>query len=297
MHYADYKTILSPKNGFNLYRGCTHGCIYCDSRSACYQFTHDFEDIEVKRNAAAILEAQLKRKRKPCMLSSGAMCDPYLPLESELRLTRQCLDVIARHGFGVAVLTKSNLVLRDLDILARINAKAKAVVQMTLTTADEGLCQILEPNVCTTAERVKALEAFRDNGIPTAVWLCPILPWINDTAENIRGILDCCVRAKVKAIVHFGIGLTLRDGDREYYYSKLDGHFPGLKERYIKTFGNAYEIPSPNAAVLDGIIRETCVRHGIMLGSDNVFKWLAELPEHGDQLTFEDLWPKSRESN
>jgi DNA repair photolyase len=290
MHYADYKAILSPKNGFNLYRGCTHGCIYCDSRSVCYQFTHDFEDIEVKRDAAAILENQLKRKRKSCMLSSGAMCDPYLPLERELRLTRQCLEIIERYGFGVAVLTKSNLVLRDLDLYTRINAKAKAVVQMTLTTADERLCRILEPKVCTTAERFKALEVFRDNGVPTTVWLCPILPWINDSEENIRGILDYCVRAKVKAIVHFGMGMTLRDGDREYYYQRLDKHFPGLKERYVRTFGNAYEIPSPNAEKLQTMIRETCDRHGIMLGSDNVFKWLSELPEHNEQLSLEDLW-------
>ncbi|MDR1157910.1 MAG: radical SAM protein [Oscillospiraceae bacterium] len=289
MHYADYKTILSPKNGFNLYRGCTHGCIYCDSRSKCYQFTHDFEDIEVKRNAAEILEGQLRRKRKRCMLSSGAMCDPYIPLESELKLTRQCLKVIERYGFGVAIQTKSNLVLRDLVLLKAINTKAKAVVQMTLTTVNESLCRILEPNVCTTAERFRALEVFRDNGISTTVWLCPILPWINDTEENVRGILDYCVRAKVTAIVHFGIGLTLRDGDREYFYQKLDRHFPDLKGQYIRTFGNAYEIPSPNAKRLQSIVRETCDRHGIMLGFENVFKWLWSFPEPNDQLTFEDL--------
>jgi DNA repair photolyase len=288
-HYADYKTILSPKNGFNLYRGCTHGCIYCDSRSVCYRMTHDFEDVEVKRGAPEILENQLKRKRKPCMLSSGAMCDPYLPLESRLMLSRQCLEVVERYGFGVAVLTKSSLVLRDLDLLKAINSKARAVVQMTLTTADEELCRILEPNVCATAERFRALEIFRDKGIETAVWFCPILPWINDTEENVRGILDYCVRAKVKAIVYFGIGMTLREGDREYYYKKLDEHFPGLKERYVKTFGNAYEVSSPNATRLDGIIRETCKRNGVMLGAENVFKWLAEYPENNRQLTLDDI--------
>jgi DNA repair photolyase len=294
MHYADYKTILSPKNGFNLYRGCTHGCIYCDSRSVCYQMAHDFEDIEVKRDAPAILEDQLRRRRKPCMLSSGAMCDPYLPLEGELKLSRQCLEVIERYGFGVAVLTKSDLVLRDLDLLKAINAKARAVVQMTLTTADEGLCRVLEPGVCSTEDRFRALEVFRDNGIETAVWLCPILPWINDNEENIRGILDYCVRASVKAIMYFGVGMTLRDGDREYYFRKLDEHFPGLKARYIREFGNAYQLPSPNAERLDRVVRDICGRHGIMLGIDNVFKWLAEYPERNRQLTLEDIWDRTK---
>jgi DNA repair photolyase len=209
---------------------------------------HDFEDVEAKRNASAILEGQLKRKRNPCMLSSGAMCDQILPLESELRLSRQCLEVIERYGFGVTVLTKSNLILRDLNVLKAINARARTVVQMTLTIADEGLCRVLEPNVCTTAERFHALEVFRDNGIETTVWLCPILPWINDSVVNLCGILDYCVKAKVKAIMYFGIGMTLCEVDREYYYKKLDEHFLGLKERYIRTFGNAYELPLERGA-------------------------------------------------
>lgn len=193
MHFVEAKGILSAQNGMNLYRGCTHGCIYCDSRSKCYQFTHPFEDIEVKENAPRLLEKALRSRRKKCMIGTGAMCDPYMHCEEELGLTRRCLEIIDRYGFGVAVQTKSDRILRDLDLLKSINEKAKCVVQMTLTTYNENLCRILEPNVSTTAERVRALEIFRDNGIPTVVWLSPILPFINDTRENIEGILGCCV--------------------------------------------------------------------------------------------------------
>lgn len=285
MHYADYKTILSPQNGMNLYRGCTHGCIYCDSRSACYQMRHDFEDIEVKRDAARILENQLRRKRKPCMISTGAMCDPYIPLEEELRLTRQCLQLIERYGYGLAILTRSTRVLRDLDIFKAIDAKTKCVVQMTLTTFDEELCRIVEPNVSTTAERFAALETLRDAGIPTVVWLCPILPFINDTEENLRGILDYCVRAKVRGILCFGMGTTLREGDREYFYARLDEHFPGVKQKYIRQFGGAYECSSPNSARLMAVFRDTCARHGILHRPEDVVAYLHRFETKETQLT------------
>ena len=274
MHYADYKTILSPQNGMNLYRGCTHGCIYCDSRSACYQMKHDFEDIEVKRDAPRILEGQLRRKRAPCMVGTGSMCDPYIHLEEELRVTRQCLELIERYGFGLTILTKSARILRDLDILKAINAKTKCVVQMTLTTFDEDLCRVIEPNVSTTAERVQALTLMRDNGIPTVVWLDPILPFINDTEENLRGLLEDCVRVHVRGIVCFGFGVTLREGDREYFYARLDEHFPGMKQRYIRAFGGAYECTSPNNARLWAIYEETCRRQGILWKPGDVFGYL-----------------------
>ena len=284
MHYAEYKTILSPKNGINLYRGCTHGCIYCDARSACYQMKHDFEDIEIKQNAAAILEAQLLKKRKPCMIGTGAMCDPYIHLEEELRLTRSSIKLIEKHGFGLAIQTKSTRILRDLDLLRAINEKTKCVVQMTLTTYDEVLCRIVEPNVSTTAERFAALEVFRDAGIPTVVWLSPILPFINDTEENLRGILDYCIRAKVKGIICFGFGTTLRDGDREYFYQKLDEHFPGMKHKYIKTFGNAYECNSPNHSRLYEVFRDECCKHDILHKPDEVFSYMYKFEQRQRQM-------------
>ena len=274
MHYADYKTILSPQNGMNIYRGCSHGCIYCDSRSSCYQMKHDFEDIEIKRDAARILEAQLIRKRKPCMIGTGAMCDPYIHLEEELQITRQCLMLIEKYGFGVAIQTKSARILRDLDILQAINEKTKCIVQITLTTYDEDLCRFIEPSVSTTAERFSVLETMRDAGIPTVVWLDPFLPFINDTEDNLRGLLDYCVRARVYGIVCFGFGVTMREGNREFFYKKLDEHFPGVKEEYIRTFGGSYECMSVNNTVLTDILRDVCGRHVILYSADNVFGYM-----------------------
>ena len=284
MHYADYKTILSPQNGMNLYRGCTHGCIYCDSRSTCYHMPHEFTDIEVKQNAPELLERALRAKRERCMIGTGSMCDPYLPLEDELRLTRRCLEIIDRYGFGFTLITKSDRVLRDLDLLISIHRKARAVVQMTLTTYDEALCRILEPNVCTTRARYEALCTFRDNGIPTVVWLSPILPFLNDTEENLRGILGYCFDAGVKGILCFGFGTTMRDGDREYFFAALDRHFPGLTQRYIRRYGNAYECTSDNNAHLWSILAKECAARGILYRPAEVFAYLNEFPT-GEQLS------------
>lgn len=287
MHYKDAKSILSPQNGMNVYRGCTHGCIYCDSRSACYQMTHDFEDIEIKRNAPELLEAALRRKRSRCMIGTGAMCDPYLPLEESERLTRRCLMLIDRYGFGAAVQTKSDLVLRDLDLLQSINAKTKCVVQMTLTTYDEALCRILEPNVCTTARRAEVLRILRDAGIPTVVWLCPVLPFLNDTEENVRGILSLCAEAGVRGVLCFGMGVTLRQGDREYFYEKLDAHFPGMKEQYIRAFGTRYECGSPWQSELMRLFHSVCRAHGMLHTPEQIFAYLHAFEDKlaGEQLT------------
>jgi len=285
MHYGDYKTIISPQNAMNLYRGCTHGCIYCDSRSSCYQMQHDFEDIEVKRGAAEILEGQLRRKRAPCMITTGAMCDPYIPLEEELQLTRQCIELIEKHGFGLAILTKSAGILRDLSMLRRINEKAKCVVQMTLTTHDDALCKMIEPAVSVTSERFRVLEAMRDAGVPTVVWLSPILPFINDTEENLRGILDYCVKAKVWGILFYGFGVTLREGNREYFYSALDRHFPGMKQKYISQFGNSYVCNSPNNKRLTAILKETCEKNGIRYDMKGVFSFIQDFESERRQLS------------
>jgi DNA repair photolyase len=245
---------------------------------------HDFEDIEVKQNAAAILEDQLRRKRRLCMIGTGAMCDPYIPLEDELGLTRSCLELICKYNFGIAIQTKSANILRDLDILTTINERTKCVVQMTLTTFDENLCRMIEPNVSNTSERFAALEKFRDAGIPTVVWLSPILPFINDTEENLRGILDYCVRAKVKGIICFGFGVTLREGDREYFYKKLDEHFPGIKQKYIRTFGNGYECNSPNNSRLWRIFDEICQKNNIIYHVDEVFAYMNKFEEKNRQM-------------
>ncbi len=284
MHFVNAKGILSAKNGMNLYRGCTHGCIYCDSRSTCYGFTHDFEDIEVKQNAPELLERALRSRRRKCMIGTGAMCDPYMHCEETLKLTRRCLEIIDRYEYGVTVQTKSDRILRDLELLERIHRKAKCVVQMTLTTYDEDLCRVLEPNVCTTRERAAALQVFRDHQIPTVVWLSPILPFINDTRENIEGILDYCIETKVYGIICFGMGVTLRDGDREYFYAALDRHFPGVKERYQRKYGHAYEIQSDHSRELMALFRKKCQDNGIVHDLNACFAYLAEYPQRYEQL-------------
>jgi len=285
MHFVSAKSILTTRPcGMNIYRGCSHGCVYCDSRSKCYHFTHDFEDIEVKQNAPELLEAALRKKRKRCVIGTGSMCDPYIPIEKELCLTRRCLEIIDRYNFGAAVLTKSDLVLRDLDLLSSINKKAKAVVQMTITTADDELCKILEPGVCPTSRRVKVLRECKERGIPTVVWLSPLLPFINDTRENIDAIFGFCAEEGVKAILCFGIGLTLREGNREYFYAALeraalrDSRFAGMKERYQKTFGYSYMATSPRDKELMARLSRLCEENGIMLGTDSVFKWMEDFP-------------------
>ena len=292
MHFVEAKGILTGNSGYygmNIYRGCSHGCIYCDSRSKCYQFTHPFEDIEVKQNAPELLEKALRSKRKKCMIGTGAMSDPYMHCEEELRLTRKCLEIIHKYGFGAAIQTKSDRILQDIDLLDEINRSAKCVVQITLTTYDDGLCSILEPNVCNTKRRIEVLEMMQERGIPTVVWLTPVLPFINDTEENITSIVNECVRVGVKGVIDFGMGLTLREGDREYYYAALDKYFPGMKAGYIQRYGNAYELPSPKAKELTAVYKRICKDNNIMSTPEECFRYMRELPERQTQMSIFDL--------
>lgn len=282
MHFVKAKGILSAKNGMNLYRGCSHGCIYCDSRSNCYHMEHVFEDIEVKENAIELLKDALTRKRKKCMIGTGSMTDPYIPLEMKLGNVRKALELVYEFGFGFTVITKSNRILRDLDLLQKINEKTKCVVQMTLTTCDEDLCRKIEPNVSTTEERFEVLKTLRDCGIPTVVWLSPVLPFINDTEENISGILDMCAEAKVYGVICFGMGLTLREGNREYFYEQLDRLFPGLKEQYIRTYGDQYMIESGNSQKLMRLFHRKCEKYGIVHDNDQIFRYLSAFEEKDD---------------
>jgi DNA repair photolyase len=279
MHFREARGILSSTNGINISRGCTHGCIYCDSRSKCYRIEHDFEDVEIKINAPALLENALKRKRKKCMIGTGAMSDPYVPLPENLSNIRACLEIIDKYGCGVAIQTKSDLILRDLDLLISINEKAKCIVQTTFTTFDENLCRIIEPNVCGTKRRFEILEIMRENGIETVVWLCPFLPFINDTEENVRGLLDYCVKAGVYGVLFWGMGLTLREGNREYFYAKLDEHFPGLKEVYIKKFGLNYMVTGDNNNIHTNILQNICIKHNIICDNNTVFQYMRTFVE------------------
>jgi len=279
MHLKQVKGILSASGGMNISRGCTHGCIYCDSRSKCYKIEHDFEDVQIKSNAPALLEDALKRKRKKIMIGTGAMSDPYIPIKENLLNIRACLEIINKYGCGVAIQTKSDLITRDLDLLVSINKNAKCVVEMTLTTYDEALCKIIEPNVCATKRRFEILKIMRDNGIQTIVWLSPFLPIINDTEENMRGLLDYCIEAGVYGILNWGIGLTLREGDREYFYTKLDEHFPGLKKIYQKKYGNNYIVTSDNNDALMLVFYDICRENKIICDNDELFNYMRTFEE------------------
>lgn len=279
MHLVDAKGILSAQNGMNLYRGCVHGCIYCDSRSRCYRIDHPFEDVEVKHNALELLDAALRKKRRRGMLSTGAMTDPYIPEEEIFGLTRGAMQLALRHGFGFTLQTKSTRVLRDLPLLQELNARTRCVVQMTLTTADEALCRKIEPNVSATLERARALQTLADAGIPTVAWLTPILPFINDTPENLLSVLRLLKGAGVRGVIFFGAGLTLREGSREYFYAQLDRLFPGLKERYARTYGLRYEIPSPDNDRLCRLFHDFCESNNLMHDNDQIFACLHAFPD------------------
>ena len=279
MHQKEVKGILSAQNGMNISRGCTHGCIYCDARSKCYHIEHNFEDVQIKSNAPQLLEDALKRKRKKCVVGTGAMSDPYIPIPENLANIRACLEIINRHNCGLAIQTKSDLILRDMDLLVGINEKAKCIVQTTMTTFDEKLCKIIEPNVCATQRRFEVLKIMRDNGIQTIVWLSPFLPFINDTEENLRGLLDYCIEAGVYGIMWWGAGMTLREGNREYFYSKLDKHFPGLKSAYQKKYGLDYIITSDNNEKLTKLFNETCDKRRIACGNDALFEYMRTFEE------------------
>lgn len=285
MHFVKAKSLLTRDNGMNIYRGCLHGCAYCDSRSRCYQFAHPFEDIEVKENATELLEKILRTKRKKIMIGTGSMCDPYQPCEMELKIVRHCLELIDQYGFGAAVLTKSDRVLRDLDLLESINRKAKSVVQMSLTISDDDLSRKLEPNVCNSRRRYDVLKEFQKAGIPTVVWMTPILPFLTDTRENLETILGWCVNAGVKGIICWNIGMTLREGDREYYYRVLDRYFPGLSQKYREVYGNSYEVNSLRNAELMPFFHEQCEKHGILHTPEDCFAYMHELPERYAQMT------------
>lgn len=226
-------------------------------------------------HAIELLEAALKRKRSKCMLGTGSMTDPYIPIERKIGNVRKALELAERYGYGFSLITKSDLILHDLDLLKSINEKTKCVIQMTLTTYDEGLCKKIEPNVCTTKARFEVLKELRRIGIPTVVWLCPILPFINDTEENIKGILNYCSEAEVYGIICFGMGLTLREGSREYFFRQLDHLFPGMKEKYLQTYGMQYQIVSNKNDELMQLFHHTCEKNGIVHDNRKIFEYLS----------------------
>ena len=246
----------------NIYRGCSHGCIYCDSRSACYQNV-DFDIVKPKENALQIIRDELRRKAVTGVIATGAMSDPYNPLERELKLTGNALELINAFGFGVAIATKSALVARDLVVLQDIKDHSPVIVKVTITTADDTLCKKLEPNVSSTSERMEALNRLSDGGIYCGILLNPVLPFITDNEENIVSILRMAKDNGAK-FVHTFMGMTLRTGNREYYYEQLDNLLPNVKDQHIKKYDNRYDCISPKAKKLWGIFTSECERLNLL---------------------------------
>ncbi|MCL2857062.1 MAG: radical SAM protein [Oscillospiraceae bacterium] len=246
----------------NIYRGCTHGCIYCDSRSDCYG-DKNFDTVKVKEGALEKIRDELRRKVKSGVIATGAMSDPYNPLEHTLKLTRRALELISAYEFGVAIATKSALIVRDADILGEIQAHSPVIVKMTITTADEDLCKKLEPNVSSTAERFEAMRKLSDQGVYCGALMMPILPFICDNEENITKILTQAKAAGAR-FCYPAFGMTLRQGNREYFYQQLDEQFPGMREKYTSKYGEDYGCPSPSARKLWGVFKEKCTELGLL---------------------------------
>jgi DNA repair photolyase len=246
----------------NLYRGCQHQCIYCDSRSECYQIENFNHDVLVKANAIDLLRRELTGKRMVGTIGTGSMNDPYMPLEAEVRLTRRALEVIAEFGFPVHVITKSDLVLRDIDLIEEIGRKTYAAVTFTVTTADDTLSRQLEPAAPVSSRRLKALQTLRREGILTGITLMPVLPFIEDNEDNIRKIVNLGAENGARYILP-AFGMTLRDRQRDYYYDKLDRLKPGLRGRYERAFGGQYSAPAQNAGKLRKVFSDLCQEYGI----------------------------------
>ncbi|WP_061994254.1 radical SAM protein [Clostridium sp. ATCC 25772] len=252
----------------NIYRGCCHGCIYCDSRSSCYGI-EEFDKVKIKKDALKIIEGELKSKRNKGVICTGAMSDPYNPFERKLNLTRQSLKLLNKYNFGVAIATKSNLITRDIDILKNINDISPVCVKMTITTFDDNMCKRIEPNVSLSSQRFKALEELANNGIYCGVLMMPILPFINDNEENIKSIIKRAENCGAKFIYPY-FGVTLRDNQREYFYKKLDNNFPHIKNKYETNFRLKYNCQSLNRKILYDIFKEHCDKSNIIYNMNKI---------------------------
>ena len=280
MEFVKAKTILTKvKDGsewygvdynMNLYRGCSHGCIYCDSRSNCYHIDN-FDRVRGKENALYILEKELSKKRAKGVVGIGSMSDTYNQLEIKYEQTRGALKLISKYGFGVSIDTKSDLILRDLDLLKEINSKNNVIIKFTITTPDDKLSKIIEPNVCVSSKRLEAIKILNDNGIFAGIMLNPVLPFITDKEEDIKALVRLASEYGVK-FIHKYMGMTLRENQRDYYFNKLEEHFIGLKSKYIKTYGDKYNCLLPNYKHLYNVFANECNKYGILYKMDDIIK-------------------------
>lgn len=272
MDFIPAKTILSgytagnswfgSNYNMNIYKGCSHGCIYCDSRSECYR-VDNFDVVRAKENALALIARELKSKKRTGVVGTGAMSDPYNPQEKEYRLTQGALELIDRYRYGIAIATKSDLVARDLDILKSIQRHAPVLIKITITTCDDHLCKKIEPNVALSSKRFAVIHELSRHGIFAGILLMPVLPFLEDTQENIKGIIRLAHESGAK-FIYPAFGVTLRQNQRHWYYQQLDKHFPGLKEKYIKEFGNVYECRSAHGEELWQTFSKECNKLGLL---------------------------------
>lgn len=279
MEYISAKTIVQRNKStawfgteynMNIYKGCCHGCIYCDSRSECYHIDN-FDTVRAKKDALQLIRDDLRRKVKPGVIGTGSMSDPYNPFEKELELTRKALMLIDAYQFGVAIATKSPLVARDIDLLKEIQSHSPVIVKMTITTLDDDLCKKIEPNVAVSSERFAALKQLSDNGIYCGILLMPLLPFINDTKENVLGIVQRAKECGVK-FIYPAFGVTLRQNQRDYFYNQIEKHFPHLSERYHKQFGTNYQCGSPKGKEIYHLFAEACEKAGIVYKMQDIVR-------------------------
>lgn len=266
--YAENNSWFGNNYNMNIYKGCSHGCIYCDSRSECYR-VDNFDRIRAKENALTLIENELRTKRKKGVVGTGAMSDPYNPYEKEYKLTRGALELINRYGFGVSIATKSDLIIRDIDILKEISTHSPVLIKITVTTADDALCKKLEPNVAPSSQRFKAIRELSSQGVFAGILMMPVLPFIEDTEDNINGIIELAHKSGAK-FIYPAFGVTLRQNQRDWYYEKLDELFPSIKEKYIKHYGNSYECRSPRAKELFGLFKKKCNESGILYKMNDI---------------------------
>ena len=243
----------------NIYRGCSFGCIYCDSRSDCFQ-NPDFDTVKVKENALEIIRNDLRRKAKTGVVGTGAMSDPYNLLEEKLKLTRNSLELINAFGFGASLITKSDLITRDIDVLKDIKEHSPVIVKFSITTADDDLCKTIEPNAPSASRRFEAMQILADSGIFCGVMINPMLPYITDTEENLIKILQTAKDVGAKFVFTF-MSMTLRSGSREYYYDRIPSQ---IKEKHMKCYGVRKHCPSPKAKKLWGVLAAECERLGLL---------------------------------
>ncbi len=293
MEFINAKTMLTKvKYGnewygidynMNLYRGCSHGCIYCDSRSSCYRIDN-FNVVRGKEKALCILEQEISKKRKKGVIGIGSMSDTYNPKELKYEQTRGALKLILKYGFGVSIDTKSDLILRDIDLLKQINSKNNVIVKFTITTADDGLSKILEPNVCVSSKRLQAIKVLSDSGIFVGIMLNPVLPFITDKPDDIRKLVKLAYENGAK-FIHTYLGMTLRDNMRDYYFNQLEQNFTGLKEKYIKYYGNRYNCIVPNYKKLYKIFIDECNKYGILYNMSDIIEAYKKEVKNNEQIT------------